>query len=59
MYDLATGDSLGRLVFNRDTVLTRFSLDGKRLFVLTADQIAYAFDVDKMTATRRLETRLH
>lgn len=59
MYDLATGDPQGRLVFNRDTVLTRFSLDGKRLFVLTADQIAYAFDVDKMATTRRLETRLH
>jgi len=59
IYDLSTGNSLGRLVFNRDTVLTRFSLDGKRLFVLTSDQIAYAFDVDKMTATGRLETRLH
>ncbi len=48
IYDLATGDPQGRLVFNRDTVLTRFSLDGKRLFVLTAEQIAYAFDTDKM-----------
>jgi len=26
----------------------RFSLDGKRLFVLTDQQIAYAFDVEKL-----------
>ncbi|HEY5884594.1 MAG TPA: hypothetical protein VIT88_07885, partial [Pyrinomonadaceae bacterium] len=48
IYDLASGDPQGRLVFNRDTVLTRFSLDGKRLFVLTAEQMAYAFDADKI-----------
>ena len=48
LYDLATGDSQGRLVFSRDTVMTRFSLNGKRLFVLSAEQIAYAFDLDQM-----------
>jgi WD40 repeat protein len=48
LYDLASGEPQGRLVLNRDTVLTRFSLDGKRLFVLTAEQVAYAFDLDKM-----------
>lgn len=59
VYDLATGDSQGRLVFNRDTVLTRFSLDGKRLFVLTAEQIAYAFEIDKIAPkTAAIQTNL-
>jgi hypothetical protein len=49
-YDLGTGDSLSRLVFSCDTAFIRFSLDGKRLFVLSDDQTAYAFDVEKLSA---------
>jgi hypothetical protein len=43
LYDLGDGESMGRLVFGSDAAFLRFSLDGKRLFVLTADQAAYAF----------------
>ncbi len=48
MYDLTTGDSLARLVFRRGAAFVRFSLDGKRLFVLSSDQVAHAFDVEKL-----------
>ena len=50
MYDLATGNQQGRLRFKAPAAFTRFSLDGKRLLVLTAGQVAYAFDTDKITA---------
>lgn len=50
LYDLATGNSTGRLRFKTSTAFTRFSLDGKRLLVLTSGQVAYAFDTAKMIA---------
>ena len=50
MYDLATGNQQARLRFKTAAAFTRFSLDGKRLLVLTAGQVAYAFDTDKITA---------
>jgi WD40 repeat protein len=50
VYDLATGNPYARLRFNSAAVFTRFSLDGKRLLVLTAGQSAYAFDTDRLTA---------
>jgi len=52
VYDLGSGENLRRLVFGADAAFVRFSLDGKRLFVLTAEQIAYAFAVDQLTPTR-------
>jgi len=51
-YDLNTGESQGRLVFKNDAAFVRFSLDGKRFFVLTANQTAYVFDVDKLIVTK-------
>ncbi len=48
-YDLNTGDSQARLNFGSGTAFVRFSLDGRRLFVLSGDQMAYAFDLDKLT----------
>jgi WD40 repeat protein len=51
VYDLATGNPVARLRFKTPAAFTRFSLDGKRLLVLTAGQVAYAFD------TERLKTR--
>jgi len=48
MYDLSTGDSLARLVFRHGAAFVRFSLDGKKLFVLSNDQVAHAFDVEKL-----------
>lgn len=49
-YDLATGDSQARLVFPGDTAFVRFSLDGKKLFVLSGQQTAYLFDLEKLPA---------
>ena len=48
VYDLATGNAQGRLRFNSGAAFLRFTLDGKKLFVLTAGQTAYAFDVDRL-----------
>jgi WD40 repeat protein len=49
-YDLEHGDSQARLNFGSAAVFVRFSLDGKKLFVLSGEQTAYAFDVEKLTA---------
>jgi len=48
VYDLATGNTQARLRFNSGAAFVRFSLDGKKLFVLTVGQTAYAFDVDRL-----------
>jgi len=48
IYDLATGDRQARLILGSDVAFIRFSIDGKRLFVLTDEQVAYAFDVEKL-----------
>ncbi len=50
VYDLTTGNPVARLRFKKPAVFTRFSLDGKRLLVLTAGQVAYAFDTDRLKA---------
>jgi hypothetical protein len=48
IYDLETGNAQARLRFKTGAAFTRFSLDGKRLLVLTAGQVAYAFDTTKL-----------
>ena len=50
VYDLATGNSQARLRFKSAAAFTRFSLDGKKMLVLTAGQVAYAFDTDRLIA---------
>jgi hypothetical protein len=50
LYDLATGDTQTHLRFKTSASFVRFSLDGKKLLVLTAGQVAYAFDVDRLVA---------
>lgn len=45
LYDINTGQDLDRWVFSSPVVMLEFSADGKRLFVLTADQTAYVLDV--------------
>ena len=50
VYDLTTGNAQARLRFKTGAAFTRFSLDGKRLLVLTAGQVAYAFDTDRIVA---------
>lgn len=52
LYDLATGNSQVRLRFKTAAAFVRFSLDGKRLLVLTSGQVAYAFDIDKMSTAK-------
>jgi hypothetical protein len=49
VYDLGTGNSQARLRFKNGAAFVRFSLDGKKLLVVTAGQVAYAFDVDKLS----------
>jgi hypothetical protein len=52
LYDLSTGNPQSRLRFRTGAAFVRFSLDGKRLLVLTAGQIAYAFDIDRMSVAK-------
>jgi WD40 repeat protein len=52
LYDLATGNAQARLRFKTGAAFVRFSLDGKKLLVLTSGQIAYAFDIDRMGAVK-------
>lgn len=49
-YDLTTGDSQAHLNFPSPAAFVRFSLDGKKLFVLSGAQTAYAFDMEKLAA---------
>jgi len=52
LYDLATGNTQARLRFKTGAAFVRFSLDGKKLLVLTSGQIAYAFDTDRLSAAK-------
>lgn len=52
LYDLNSGNSQARLRFKSATAFVRFSLDGKKLFVLTAGQVAHAFDVARLTTKK-------
>ena len=45
VYDLATMAKRDEFTFNSPVALTRFSPDGKRLFVLTANQTAYTLNL--------------
>ncbi len=45
LYDLATLDQRAEYDFSSPVAFSAFSADGKRLLVLTADQIVYLFDV--------------
>jgi hypothetical protein len=48
LYDLTTGNAQARLRFKTGAAFVRFSLDGKKLFVLTAGQVAHAFDMARL-----------
>ena len=48
LYDLSTGDTQARLRFKTSAAFVRFSLDGKKLLVLTSGQVAHAFDTDRV-----------
>lgn len=51
LYDLSTGDIQARITVGNGAAFVRFSVDGKRLFILSGEQTAYAFDVDKLAST--------
>lgn len=48
LYDLATGNPQARLRFKTSAAFVRFSLDGNKLLVLTAGQVAHAFEIDRL-----------
>jgi hypothetical protein len=48
IYNLTTGDLESRLTLGSAIAFVRFSLDGKRLFALTGQQVAYSFEVNKL-----------
>ena len=48
VYDLDSGDSVARMNFGREVAFLRFTLDGRKLFVLSKEQTAYALDVDRI-----------
>ena len=45
VYDLASLEKRDEFTFTHPVSLTSFSQDGKRLFVLTANQAVYVLDV--------------
>ena len=49
IYDLDTGARKERLGFTSPLVFLAFMDDGQKMFVLTADQVAYIFDTAKFT----------
>ncbi len=49
LFDLETGDSMGKLDFGKSVAFLRFTLDGRRLFVLSSDQTVYALDSEKFS----------
>lgn len=51
VYDLSTVQKRDELVFPGPVALARFTADGKRLFVLTADQTAYLLDIGAQQTT--------
>ncbi|HEX8738139.1 MAG TPA: M48 family metalloprotease [Pyrinomonadaceae bacterium] len=51
VYDIATGTERERLSFTKNISVAQFADDGKRLFILTADQTAFLFDTSKFGST--------
>lgn len=47
VYDLASGERKDQFTFSAPVALVHFSADGRRLFVLTADQTAYVLDLSQ------------
>ncbi|HEX8369723.1 MAG TPA: M48 family metalloprotease [Pyrinomonadaceae bacterium] len=50
IYDLASGAPLEKLYFGKPISFAQFNADGKRLFVLTANQTAFVIDADKLAS---------
>ena len=52
LYDLASFEKRQQYTFNGPVALIRFSPDGNRLFVLTANQVVYLLDVSSFAAPK-------
>jgi len=50
LYNLDTGDRQATFVINGGAAFVRFNLEGNKLFILSDDQSAYAFDLNKLAA---------
>ena len=50
IYDLTTGAEREKLYFGKPISFVQFNADGKRLFVLTANQTAFIFDATKFAS---------
>lgn len=49
IYNLETGEPQANYVINGNAAFVRFNLNGNKLFVLSATQTAYAFDLNKIS----------
>jgi len=52
IYDLATFEKREQFTFSSPVSMARFSPDGKRLFVLTANQTVYQLDVSSLAGSK-------
>jgi hypothetical protein len=57
IYDLNTGDRHANFVISGGAAFFRFNLEGNKLFVLSDDQSAYAFDLNKVAAQKTTEAK--
>jgi hypothetical protein len=55
LYDLDSGESRTKLVFNGKAAFVRFNLAGNKLFVLSDAQLGYAFDLSKIPAPKPVQ----
>ena len=54
LYNLDTGDRTANFIINGSAAFVRFNLNGDKIFVLSDAQSAYAFDLGKIAAPKRL-----
>ena len=59
LYDLSTLEKRDQFVFSSPVSLTQFSADGKRLFVLTANQTTYLLDVSSLPKSSAASSSPH
>jgi Peptidase family M48 len=59
LYRLPSADKVDRFLFSSRISLARFGPDGKRLFVLTANQATYILDVSRLASSPQTATASH
>ncbi len=53
IYNLETGDREANYIINGNAAFVRFNLEGNKLFVLSAAQAAYNFDLNKIAVSKK------